>query len=198
MPPQNHIINGHVYTAGEVPLSNATVLFTHISSGETITKTTNASAEYSLNLFDISSWTVDDEITIKALKSYFGQKTVSTTISSGPAQTHDIILEYVSDMLIDTGDRKWIKENAALLVDFEGNKITPSNPIPVKIMESSADPLAFDIDNNPSVEYALNGDGTANTLTITFTSGRYKNQQYQRTYTYSGGVPTGHSAWVKI
>ena len=53
-PPSNHIVNGHVYTQGEMLLYSATVLLTHTSSEETLTTTTNSAGEYSLNLRDLT------------------------------------------------------------------------------------------------------------------------------------------------
>ncbi len=183
-PPTSHQVAGTVYDANGNTLAGATVLLTHTNGRLAVTS--NAAGEYMHNLKNLSSWAVGDSITLKGSKTNFGQKTETVIVSSGPADDQDITLAYTSDLIIDTGDDR-IKTNAALLVDFEGNKITPANPLPVTNTD-------FDIVSNPESEWTITrSDGQPDSETVTI------NQvAYQRTFTYNdNGLLIKRSKWVE-
>ena len=188
MPPlTSHQIIGIVYDADRNKLDGATVLLTHVSSKETLTATTNSSGEYMLNLKNLSTWSVGDEVTVKASKTGYGRKTETLIVSSAPADRQDIILDYTSDYITDTGNNQ-IKTNAAMLVDFENNKITPSNPLPVNNDQ-------FDLINNPEVEWTYDSKHRVSTETVTI-----KGCSWRRTYTYTGNniQADKRSKWIKV
>ncbi len=188
MPPvTSHQILGIVTDADENTLDGATVLLTHVSSEETLTLLTNTAGEYIHNLKNLPSWSVGDEITVKASKTGYGQKTETIIVSSGPADQKNLTLASTSDLIFDTGNGQ-IKTNAAVLLDFEGNPITPENPLPVNNDQ-------YDLINNPEVEWTYDYRSRVSTETVTI-----KGVSYTRTYTYTGTnfQADKRSKWVKV
>ena len=186
-PKSSHQILGKVYDADVNLLEGATVLLTHVSSEETLPTTTNSSGEYILNLKNLTSWAVGDSITLKASKTKYGQKTETLIVTSSPGDTKDITLEYTSDYGISPIEYKKLLANATILFDFEGNLITPENPLPVNNTD-------FDLINNPSTSWVLTrADRQPDSETITI-----KGVSYKRTFTYNddGGL-IARSNWVK-
>lgn len=184
-PASSHPVTGIVRDADSNLLDGASVVVTHSSSEETLSATSNSAGEYMVNLKNLTTWSVGDALSITSSKSTFGTKTETTTISSAGSTEQNITLAYTSGITIDTGMNR-IKMNAAMLVDFEGNKITPDNPLPVPTWN-------FDIANNPSFVWAIRSDGQPNNVTATV-----KGVSYKKTYTYnSNGIRLTESSWVK-
>ncbi len=185
-PKSSHQILGKVYDPDINLLEGATVLLTHVSSEETLPTTTNSSGEYILNLKNLTSWAVGDSITLKASKTKYGQKTETLIVSSAPGDTKDITLEYTSDYGISPIEYKKLLANATILFDFEGNLITPENPLPVPTN-------VIDLVNNPSFVHTMREDGQPTSTTVDV-----KGVTYKKTYTYNAsGIQITESKWVK-
>ena len=152
MPKVSHQVLGIVSDADGNILEGATVLLTHVSSEETLTLLTNDAGEFIFNLKSITTWAVGDNIKIKASKTKFGQKTVTFNVTSGPADRQDITLAYTSDLIFDTGNDQ-VKTNAAVLVDFEVNPITPANRLPITDENALAKYRASDTRIDGSIRY---------------------------------------------
>lgn len=130
----SHIISGHVYDANGFLLSSAIVVLTHDNG--TLSTISNAFGEYLLNLKNLPAWSVGDSISVKVSKTYYGQKTDTLTVSSAPADELNLTLQYESDIIIDF-NFNMIKLNAAMLTDFQGNKITATNPLPITVVDNN-------------------------------------------------------------
>lgn len=188
----SHLVAGKVRDIHGAVLANATVTLTHTSIEPVLTKTTNSSGEYSINLGRLDEqWTAGETITLLASKTAEGRITLETTISSGGGQTHNLTLEETADFDFerqsDLPDR--YPFNMAMLTDYAGNKITHSNPLPVQTSN-------IDLVYNPSlVRTITRTDGNPDSETVTLINGT----SYKRTMTYSD--PTGalltRSKWIK-
>lgn len=154
-PPTNYPIAGRVYDAESQLIAGATVLLTHENG--TLTVTSNSSGEYILNLADLSSWSLGDEVTIKASKTTYGQKTETITIS-GSSYELNLTLEYTSNLVIQSSGN-YLLRNASALIDFEGNKITPANPLPVKTTDLLGGYALSGSDDSNQIYGYVNKDG---------------------------------------
>ncbi len=154
-------------------------------NSETLTsQTTNPSGEVIFNMGNFSSWSVGDKISILASKTTIGTKTTTLTLTSRP-QTLNIQLAQTSDLTYLTEPTKHVL-NFSLLTDFEGNKITESNRLPVS-SESTLD--------EPALTNTYDSRNRLSTQTITV-----KGTQYKRTFTYTGNAFqfTSRSAWIQL
>lgn len=129
-PTTSHLVGVKVKDIFSAYLEGASVVVTHVTSSETLSETTNSVGEAVVNLGSLTSWTLGDSLSIFCSKSGEGSKTLSTTISSGPGQTHTITLEEEQQVHgIVTSDQA--KINKAMLVDFNKDDIKHSNPVPI-------------------------------------------------------------------
>ncbi len=195
-PVSSHLISGTVFDLFGSALAGATVTVKHSTIGPTagITKTTNSSGAYIINLSKLDSqWSVGDTITVKASKTAEGTKTVTTTIESGGGQTVNITLAETSDLSFAETDATQ-RHNLvfALPIHYDGEKVTRTRPLPVQA------PIDIDLVYNPAHIWAItNSDGQPDSETVTLADGN----SYKRTFAYtnvSGArILTSRSKWEK-
>ncbi len=137
-PKSEHFVAGIVRDANSNILSGAAIVLTRTSSRQTLEAISNSKGEFIFNLKNLDAWSVGDVMTVKGSKATIGEKTETFTVNAFPENVVNLTLAYTSDIVIFYNDNT-IKLNAAMLVDFEGNKITPSNPLPVTA--TSGNPL---------------------------------------------------------
>ena len=138
-------------------------------------QTTNSAGEAIFNTGDFTSWSSGDELSITASKTGVGRKTQTLTLTERP-QTLNIQLEQTSRFIIgEYEETDTYPLNFAMLVDFQGNKITDVNPLPIKFVDSNGIRIKSVIqEENRSGSDASGSDGaTGRTLTLqnTITSG---------------------------
>ena len=187
----SHPIGIKVYGIDNQLLEGATVVITFNS--ETISGTSNSKGEVILNTANLTSgWSVGNEVSITASKTGSGTKTQTLILDSSGGQQTSITLEETSDLIYyEQTENDTYVLNFALITDYAGNKITTSNPFPVKIVDSSGD---FDLVNNPQNVWTITReDGQPDDETITLSNGDI----YKRTFTYTGNILTTRSKWVK-
>ncbi len=189
MPPiSSHLVAGHIYDLYGVALAGATVTLTHKSIEPPISKTTNASGEYVINLSGLSSqWSKGDTITLVASKTAEGTKTEETTIQGTGGQTVNITLAETSDLNYYVTPRNDYVLNFSLLTHYDGEKVTEERPLPVSSSE-------IDLLNNPSTSWTITrGDGQPDDETVTI-----RGTSYKRTFSYNtDGMMISRSEWVK-
>lgn len=137
-PTSSHLVVGIVRAANSDILSGAEIVLTRTSSRQTLEATSNSKGEFIFNLKNLDSWSVGDSMTVKGSQATFGEITETFIVNASQENVVNLTLAYTSDILILYTDDQ-IKLNAAMLVDFEGNKITPSNPLPITL--TSGNPL---------------------------------------------------------
>ncbi len=187
-PPSSHPVR-IIVTGIDGQLAEGVTVTLTVTAGFT-SDTTNSSGEVVLNVANAGSWNVGDEATIVATKTASGTKTETLTLTSSP-QSLNITLEETSDLYYEESESDNYVLNFALVVDYAGEKITTSNPFPVKIVNSSSD---FDLTNNPATIWTITrGDGQPDSETITLANGDI----YTRTFSYTNNILTTRSAWVK-
>ena len=186
-PTSAHIVTGIIFKSDNINrCDGATVSLTHTNG--TLSSTTNTSGEYQFNLADLSSWSRGDTITITATKSKIGTKTLTTSISSGGGQKHNLTLQETSSIEVYTEPYQPV---VAVLAGFDGNIISLENPLPVKVVDSS-DFGVLDLTNNPSWEADLRSDGQPNWEKVTI-----RGVTYKRTFTYTNSIMTRRTAWIR-
>lgn len=98
---------------------------------------TNSSGEAIFNIGNFESWEVGEEISIFATKTGVGRKTQTTILIATP-QILEIQLEQTSEFMIGLNEETdTYPLTFAMLVDFQGNKITQSNPFPTNLINLS-------------------------------------------------------------
>ena len=96
---------------------------------------TNSAGEAIFNIGNFSSWSVGDEISIFATKTGVGRKTQELVLTDRP-QIVNIQLEQTSKFIIgENEETNTYPLTFAMLVDFQGNKITDVNPLPIKFVD---------------------------------------------------------------
>ena len=170
-----------VYNFNNQLLSGATVTLT---LNETLTEISNSKGEVIFNVANLSSWSVNDKVTLVASKTKEGTIT-QTLILTSTTQIVSLTLAQTSELYYVENDDSHVL-NFSLLVDFEGNKITHSNPLPVSAETKLNEPAqvnVYDSSNRLSTE----------TITV-------NGVQYLRTFTYTGNnfQFTSRSAWQRI
>ncbi len=191
MPPiSSHLVAGHIYDLYGVALAGATVTLTHKSIEPSISKTTNASGEYVINLSGLSSqWSKGDTITLVASKTAEGTKTEETTIQGTGGQIVNITLAETSDLNYYETPRNDYNLVFALLTHYDGEKVTRERPLPVAelITENT---ISQDI-SYPLFTY----DSSDNLLTMDI---KIEEVTYRQTFTYdSSNNVTSISKWVR-
>jgi len=188
-PAGSHIVHGTVSDRLGNPLSGVTVTLTHATIGPVLTKKTDTTGTYLLNLGDLTSeWKTGQTITLFSTATAQGRKSVITTIQGQGQQTVNITYEETSDSFFDPHVPPRFALNFGLLTSYDGEKITAINPLPVNSSE-------IDLMFNPATEWVITrGDGQPDTETVTLVNG----DQHQRTYGYDGkGFLVSRSKWVK-
>ena len=136
----------NLYLGGSVqPATSLSVLFTHVSTGETMTTTTDGSGNYSFNLGGmVNTWAVSDAFTI----------TASTITSTA---------------LADTAILNGIRPVA--LVDENGNRHTIDYPLLVQVANDSlpyqnySESFTYSGTNITSITRTISGVSYVQTLT---------------------------------
>jgi len=127
-------LKGRIYDVDGSIISGATVILTH-SSG-TISKVSNSEGDYILNYGDLSSWIPGDSATITVTVS--GKGTISETISMESGGTvFNLTLAETSDLTYTETLQNVHNLVFTLPVGFDGTKISNTNPLPVKVIDSS-------------------------------------------------------------
>ncbi|KKM19244.1 hypothetical protein LCGC14_1657580 [marine sediment metagenome] len=189
-----HGIKGTIYDIFGNALAGATVTVTHSSITPVLPETTDSEGHYLINLGGLDSqWTVGQSITINATKEAEGRISLTTAITSGANQTHDLTLTETSDFDFETqpdlSDR--YPFSMVMPVHYDGAKVTRSRPFPVRISD-------INLIDNPAYSWTItNQDGQPDSETVTLANG----EQYKRTFTYTtiggGRTLTSRSKWVK-
>ena len=186
MPKTSHPIRIKIYDINNALLSGATVSLT-LGTNDPISVISNAKGEAVLNVSNAGSWNVGQEVSLTAIKTGSGRKTSTLTLTSSP-QTTSLTLEETSDLVYyEQTENDTYVLNFALLVDYAGNKITRSNPLPVETQSPKL--------QEPEQTNTYDSKNRLSTETITV-----KGVQYSRTFTYTGNAFqfTSRSAWQRI
>ena len=131
----SHPIRIKIYDINNVLLEGATVTLT-LGTNEPIEVISNSSGEAVLNVANAGSWSVGDSVSLTATKTGVGTVTSTLVLTSSP-QTTSLTLEQTSDFYYEENDCKVHVLNFAMLVDFQGNKITDLNPLPIKLVAAN-------------------------------------------------------------
>lgn len=169
----SHPIRIKIYDINNALLDGATVSLT--LGTETISVTSNSSGEAVLNVANAGSWSVGDSVSLTAYKLYEGTVTSTLVLTSEP-QTTSLTLAQTSDLYYEESPSDNYNLNFALLTDFQGNKITKDNPLPVmdfsNLIPQSYDyiSLSYTGSNITGIIYKSGGASgtTLATLTLTY------------------------------
>ncbi len=136
-PPSSHPIRIKIYDINSQLLEGATVTLT-LGTNDPISETSNSSGECVLNVANAGDWSVGDSVTLTASKTGEGTKTSTLILTSSPQQT-SLTLEETSDLIYyEQTENDTYVLNFALLTTYDGEKVTTSNPLPIK----TQDPLS--------------------------------------------------------
>ncbi len=195
MPTSPHNVTGTIKDIFGNLLAGASVSVSHESIGPILTDTTDSDGVYTVNLGNLESqWSVGEEITIVSNKTAEGRVTLTTPITSGGGQTHNLTLAETSDfdfeLQTDLQDR--YPFTMVMPVHYDGAKVTRTRPLPVQA------PIDIDLVYNPSHSWAItNQDGQPDSETVILADGN----SYKRTFTYTtingGRILTSRSKWEK-
>lgn len=176
MPNLPHPISGYIYSVNNELVSGATITCGSNSA------TSDSTGFYMLNV----DGETGSSVSITAYKQYEGTKTSSLVLTDAP-QTLDLTLEQTSSMTHYVTPNNRYELKFSMLTDFEGNKITKSNPLPVSSSE-------IDLTLNPSHSWSYTrSDGQPDYEEVTL-----QGVTYRRTFTYtSEGFLSARSAWVR-
>ena len=134
-PPHSHAIGVIVKGLDSSVLEGATVSVS-LGSESLTNQTTNSAGEAIFNVGNFTSWSVGDEVSITASKTGVGTKTSTLILADTPGDKLTLQLAQTSELTYWDEETKHVL-NFALLTDFEGNKITDTNPLPIKIVDSN-------------------------------------------------------------
>ncbi len=154
----SHPIGIKIYSIDNQLLEGATVTLT--LGTNTITETSNPKGEVIFNVANAGSWSVGEEVTLTASKTGSGTKTSTLVLTSSPQQT-SLTLEETSDLVYyEQSETDTYVLNFALLVTHDGEKVTTSNPLPVKIQDPLSGYHSSDIARgDPEYHGYLDKDG---------------------------------------
>ncbi len=185
-PRQGKIIGITVFDIYGNILSGASVLVT-IDTGSK-TKTTGTDGKTTINLYDIGAWTAGDSATITASKTGEGSKTETLVLDSAGGQKINITLEEEEVYEKQEPDADYVPIRKVILIDYAGDDINHSNPLPVKTIDS------LNLFDNPETEWTITrSDGQPDEELVTI-----RGVSYKRTFTYnSDGVMIKRSRWIK-
>lgn len=171
-PPHSHPIGIIVKDLASSVLEGATVTVS-LGSDSLDSQTTNSSGEAIFNAGNFSSWDVGDIVTIVASKTGVGTKTQTLVLADTQGDRLTLQLEQTSEFIVGLYEEtNTYPLNFAMLVDFQGNKITDVNPLPIKFVDSNGIRIKSVIqEENRSGSDASGSDGaTGRILTLQNTS----------------------------
>ena len=155
MPPISHPIRIKIYSIDNSLLEGAIVTLT-LGTNDPISETSNSSGEVVLNVANAGDWTVGQEVSLTASKTGSGTKTQTLILTSSP-QTTSLTLEETSDLIYyEQTENDTYVLNFSLITDYAGNKITSSNPFPVKVVDENG--------NNTNSKYTVSQSYGSNGL----------------------------------
>ena len=135
-PPSSHPIRIKIYDINNTLLEGATVTLT-LGTNEPISQTSNSKGEAVLNVANAGDWNVGDSVILTATKTEQGRKTSTLVLTSSP-QTTSLTLEETSDLIYyEQTENDTYVLNFALLTTFDGEKVTHTNPLPVKVVDEN-------------------------------------------------------------
>ncbi len=163
-PPTSHPIRIKIYDINGALLEGATVSLT-LGTNDPITETSNSKGEVVLNVANAGSWTVGQSITLTATKTGVGTVTSTLVLTNSPQET-SLTLTQTSDFYYEENDCNVHRLDFVMLVDFQGNKITNVNPLPIKLVDGSGTRIKA----SQQEENRLGSDVIADVLTLQNTS----------------------------
>ena len=195
MPTSLHNVTGTIKDIFGNLLVGATVSVSHTTIDPVLTDTTDSDGVYTVNLGNLDEqWSIGEELIIAANKTAEGRITLTTPITSGGGQTHNLTLAETSDFDFERqpelADR--YPFTMAMITHYDGEQVTRLRPLPVQA------PIDVDLVYNPSHIWVItNQDGQPDSETVTLIDGN----SYKRTFTYStvsgARMLTSRSKWVK-
>ena len=192
MPPVSpHNVTGTIKDIFGNLLEETTVSITHATIGPVLTATTDSDGIYTVNLGQLEQeWSAGEDIIIAANKTAEGRITLTTQITSGGGQTHNLTLAETADFDFerqpDLADR--YPFTMAMITHYDGGKVTRQRPFPVVTSE-------IDLVFNPEQTNTYDSKNRLSTETITIANGDI----YKRTFTYTGNAFqfTTRGKWVR-
>ncbi len=184
-PPHSQTLGVIVKDLDNSVLEGATVTVSK-GSDSLDSQTSNSSGECIFNIGNFSSWSEGDEVSILAEKTGVGTKTQEITLTDRP-RTLNIQLEQTAEFIVGLYEEtNTYPLNFAMLLDFQGNKITDVNPLPVSSETKLKEPAQVNT-------YDSNKRLSTETITV-------NGIQYRRTFTYTGNnfQFTSRSAWQRV
>ncbi len=163
-PITSHPIRIKIYSFDKSLLEGATVSLT-LGTNEPITVTSNSKGEAVLNVANAGEWIVGQSVTLTATKTGIGTVTSTLVLTDAPQET-SLTLAQTSDFYYEENDCNVHVLNFAMLVDFQGNKITNVNPLPIKLVDGSGTRIKASLQE----ENRLSSDVIADVLTLQNTS----------------------------
>ena len=155
-PPLPHIVYGKVLDIYGNNLSGATVTLTHESIDPILISTSDSVGDYRFNLGDLdSSWSVGQNITLKATKIAEGTKSITIAITGGGGQEQNITLAETSDFVYDTQVQNRTNIVMSVPLHYDGLKVTRERGLPVyMVLERQYTQVFSALDSDPNkVEY---------------------------------------------
>ena len=157
-PIQSHPIRIKIYGIDNSLLEGATVSLT-LGTNTPISVVSNSKGEVILNVANAGSWSVSDEVSITASKTGSGTKTITLILTSSP-QTLDMTLAETSDLIYHPNESNQYNLNFSVITTYDGEKVTTSNPLPVKNQDPLSGYHSTDIARgDPEYHGYLNKDG---------------------------------------
>ena len=191
MPTSPHHVTGTIKDIFGNLLEGVSVSISHESIGPVLTDTTDSDGVYTVNLGNLNSqWSVGENITIAGNKTAEGRITLTTPITSGGGQTHNLTLAETSDfdfeVQTDLADR--YPFTMSMPVHYDGEKVTRTRPLPVLTS-------GIDLVLNPTQTNTYDSKNRLSTETVTLANGDI----YKRTFTYTGNSFqfTTKGKWIK-
>ena len=153
MPPTPHLVQGKVTNYLGKEISEASVLITIPNGSSTVN--TDSSGNYAFNIAGIGEWNEGDSFSVYGYKEKEGEKTESSTLTSNPFQTINLVLtqEDKYEAAVPTAAIGFTK---VLLSDYEGKNYGGHYPLPIK----SGSVSGVNVSNAPlttAIEYNSNG-----------------------------------------
>ncbi len=190
MPTSPHNVTGTIKDIFGNLLVGATVSVSHTTIDPVLTDTTDSDGVYTVNLGNLDEqWSIGEELIIAANKTAEGRITLTTPITSGGGQTHNLTLAETSDF--DFERQSDLKDrypfSMVMPVHYDGGLVTRERPLPVS---SSGIDLLYNPDHSWTI---TRQDGQPDDEIVVIHGDSYK-----RTFTYNtDGMMIARSKWVK-